>query len=166
MKAKTHKYLEGLGKAQIDRIVMGKMKIGVDLLQGIEEIAKSGNIRTGVILSGIGALGRGAFRNAKEIPPDYKVEDKHRVFLNIEQPLELTSLSGWIATTAENETNVHAHFMTTTVMDGKVVSLGGHLVPGTITSIKVVVVIGVLEGSTIKAALDTRLNQIDVSFGI
>ena len=144
---------------------MGKLKIGVDLLRGIEELAKSGNIKAGVILSGIGALARGAFRNAKEIPPNNKVEDKHRLFLNIEQPLELTSLSGWIATTAKNETNIHAHFTTTTVIDGKVVSLGGHLVPGTLTSIKVVVVIGVIEDSIIKAALDPTLNQIDVSFG-
>ncbi len=159
-----YKYLEGLAKARMDRIVMAKMKIGIDILQGIEELAKSENIRAGVILSGIGALERGVFRNAKEIPPDYKVEDKHRLFLNIEKPLELVSLSGWIATTAGNEINIHAHFMTTTVIDDKVVSLGGHLVPGTITSIKVVVVIGVIEGAGIKAALDPKLNQIDMSF--
>jgi len=43
-----------------------------------------------------------------------------------------------------------------------VVTLGGHLTPGTITSIKVVVVIGVIEESNIKASIDPRLNQTDV----
>jgi predicted DNA-binding protein with PD1-like motif len=162
--SESNRYLDGTGTGRVERIVMGKFKIGVDLLDGILELTRKENIKTGVLLSGVGALGRAVFRNAKSIPSDYKMQNSNRVFLDIETPLELLSLSGWIATTETGETNVHAHFMTTTVMDNRAVGLGGHLVKGTITSIKVVVVIGVIEDSNIKAALDPVLNQVNVCF--
>jgi hypothetical protein len=50
------------------------------------------------------------------------------------------------------------------VIDDKVVTLGGHLTPGTLASVKVVIVIGVVEDSDIRAGLDPRLNQFDVKF--
>ncbi len=162
----TYKYLEGTGEGKIGRIIVGKLKIGVDLLEGIGELARRENITTGVILSGIGALEKGIFRNAKVIPPDYKMEDKYRLYVDIEKPLELISLSGWIATTRDGKLNIHAHYSATTVIDDKLVSLGGHLVKGTITSIKVVVVVGVIEDTNIKAALDPKISQIDVEFGV
>lgn len=161
----TSQYLEGIGKGKIGRIVMGKLKTGVDLLEGIEELARKGNIRTGVILSGIGALERGVFRNAKVIPPDYKMEDKYRLFVDVEKPLELVSLGGWIASTRDGNLNIHVHFLATTVIDDNIVSLGGHLTKGTITSIKVVVVIGAIVGTNIKAALDPTVNQFNLDFG-
>lgn len=157
-------YLEGIGRGQINRVVVGKLKIGVDLLSGIEEIARKGNIKTGIILSGVGALQKGIFRNAKVVPPDYKMEDKYRLFVEIDKPLEIVALSGWIATSTDGKCNVHAHISTSTVIDDKIVSLGGHLTNGTITSIKVVVSIGVIGDSNIKAALDPRINQIDLGF--
>ncbi len=40
----------------------------------------------------------------------------------------------------------------------------GKLAMGVITSVKVVVVIGVIEDTDIRAGLDPRLNQIDVKF--
>lgn len=162
----TYEYLEGIGKGKIGRVIIGKLKISVDLLEGIEELARRGNITTGVILSGIGALKKGIFRNAKVMPPNYKMEDKYRLYVDIEKPIELVSLSGWIATTRDGELNIHAHYSATAVIDDKLVSLGGHLVKGTITSIKVVVVIGVIEEINIKAALDPRINQIDVDFSV
>jgi predicted DNA-binding protein with PD1-like motif len=84
------------------------------------------------------------------------------VYLELEQPMEILSLTGWMATKEDGEIEVHAHFSASTVVEDKVVSLGGHLIPGTITSVKVVIVIGVVEGSDIKAGLDPRINQIDV----
>lgn len=160
----NYEYLDGTGTGKISRVVMGKLKIGVDLLEGIEELARKEQIQTGIILSGVGALQKGVFRNAKIMPSDYKMEDKYRLFVDIEKPLELVTLSGWIATTREGERSIHAHLLTTTVMDDKIVSLGGHLVEGTITSIKVVVTIGVIDDTNILAALDPGINQIDVDF--
>src|SRR4030042_3080414 len=118
-------YLEGIGKGRIDRIVMGKLKIGVDRLEGIKELVKKEEIRTGVILSGVGALKKAIFRNVKMMPPDYKVDDRHRLYLQLEQPLELVSLPGWIATKENGGTEAHAHFSASTVMGHEVITLGG-----------------------------------------
>ena len=156
--------LEGIGRGQMNRIVMGKLGVDIDLLQGIEELVKREGVRTGVILSGIGALKKATFRNLKVLPPDLKVEKHHRLYLDLEQPMEIVSLTGWMATREDGEAEVHAHFSASTVMEDKVVTLGGHLIPGTLTSVKVVIVIGVIEESNIIAGLDPRINQMDVRF--
>ena len=154
--------LEGIGRGRMNRIVMGKLGMGVDLLQGIEELAKREKVQTGVILSAVGALKKATFRNLKVLPPDLKVEKHHRLYLELEQPMEIVSLIGWMATKGDGSLEVHAHFSASTVIQDQVVTLGGHLTSGIITSIKVVVVIGVIEESNIEAGLDRRINQIDV----
>lgn len=156
--------LEGIGRGRIDRIVMGKLGMDIDLLEGIQELVKREGVRTGVILSAIGSLEKATFRNPKMLPPDLKVEKDHRLYLELEQPMEIVSLTGWMATKEDGEIEVHAHFSASTVVEDKVVTLGGHLTPGTITSVKVVIVLGVIEDSNIKAGLDPRINQIDVKF--
>jgi len=155
-------YLEGVGTGRIQRIVMGKLKVDVDLLKGIEELVRREKIHTGVILSAVGALKKATFRNLKVLPSDFKVHTHHRLYLDLEQPMEIVSLTGWIAPLEDGTPELHAHFSASTVMGDTVVTLGGHLTPGTITSIKVVVVIGVIEESNIKASIDPRLNQTDV----
>lgn len=154
--------LEGIGRGRLDRIVMGKLRMDVDLLEGIEELVKKERIQTGVILSGIGALKKATFRNLKVLPPDLKVEKHHRLYLELEQPMEIVSLTGWIATRENGEPEIHAHFSASAVINDQVATLGGHLTPGTITSVKVVIVIGLIEDTDIRAGLDPRLNQIDV----
>ena len=156
--------MEGIGKGRLDRIVMGKLGMEIDLLEGIREMVKKEKIQTGVILSAVGALKKAVFRNLKILPSNLKVEDRHRLYLELEQPLEIVSLTGWMATKEDGEIEIHAHFSASTVMEDKIVTLGGHLTPGTITSVKVVIVIGVIENSDIKAGLDPRINQIDVTF--
>jgi len=156
--------LEGVGRGRMGRVVMGKLAMDVDLLEGIETLVKQERIRTGVILSGIGALKKATFRNLKVLPPDLKVEKHHRLYLELEQPMEIVSLTGWIATREDGEPEIHAHFSASTVINDQVVTLGGHLTNGVITSVKVVVVIGVIEDTDIRAGLDFRLNQFDVKF--
>jgi len=155
-------YLEGVGTGRIQRIVMGKLKVDVDLLKGIEELVRREKIHSGVILSAVGALKKATFRNLKVLPSDFKVHTHHRLYLDLEQPMEIVSLTGWIAPLEDGTPELHAHFSASTVMGDTVVTLGGHLTPGTITSIKVVVVIGVIEESNIRASIDPRLNQTDV----
>ena len=156
--------LEGIGRGRINQIIMGKLGVDVDLLEGIQELAKREGVRTGIILSAVGALKKATFRNLKILPPDFKIEKQHRLYLELEQPMEIISLTGWMATKEDGEVEVHAHFSASTVMGDKIVTLGGHLTPGTITSVKVVIVIGVIEDSNIKAGIDPRMNQIDVKF--
>ncbi len=158
------KLLERTGSFQFSRIVIGKLKVGTDLLEGIKEIARQEKIRTGVILSGLGALSKGVFRNAKIMPPDYKMKDEYRVYVDLEKTMELVSLPGWIATKENGDLEVHAHFTASLVLDDKIVTMGGHLTSGTIASIKVIVVIGVIEDSRIKAAVDPNINQNEIYF--
>jgi predicted DNA-binding protein with PD1-like motif len=105
------------------RVVMGKLAMDVDLLEGIETLVKQERIRTGVILSGIGALKKATFRNLKVLPPDLKVEKRHRLYLELEQPMEIVSLTGWIATREDGEPEIHAHFSASTVINDQVVTL-------------------------------------------
>jgi predicted DNA-binding protein with PD1-like motif len=154
--------LEGIGRGRMESIIMGKLRIGVDLLEGIKELVQREGIRTGVILSATGALTKAIIRNLKILPENMKIHDQHRIYLDLEQPMEIVSLTGWIATMENGETEVHAHFSASTVMRDTVTTLGGHLTPGTITSVKVVVVIGVVEETNIRAEVDPRLNQVDV----
>lgn len=156
--------LEGIGRGVMDRVVIGKLAMDIDLLEGIGELVKKEKIRSGMILSGIGALKKAIFRNLKVLPPDLNVEKHHRLYLELEQPMEIVSLTGWIATKEDGEPEIHAHFSASTVIDDRVVTLGGHLTDGAITSVKVVVMIGVIEETDMHAALDPRLNQIDVQF--
>ena len=158
----NHSLLEGIGRGQMERIVMGKLGMDIDLLEGIKEMVKKGGIRTGVILSAVGALKKATFRNLKILPSNLKVEDRHRLYFELEKPMEIVSLTGWIASDETGQAEVHAHFSASTVVDEKVVTLGGHLIPGIITSIKVVVVIGIIEDTNIKAGLDPRIIQMDV----
>jgi predicted DNA-binding protein with PD1-like motif len=158
--------LEGTGRGRMNRIVMGKLKMDIDLLEGIKELAKKEQVQTGVILSAVGALKKAIFRNLKKLPPDLKVQQHHRLYLELEQPMEIVSLTGWMATKEDGEIEVHAHLSASTIVQGQVTTLGGHLTSGVITSVKVVVVIGVVEESNISAGLDPRINQIDVRFSV
>jgi predicted DNA-binding protein with PD1-like motif len=154
--------LEGVGRGQMNRIVMGKLGIDIDLLEGIKELAKKEKVQTGIILSAVGALKKAIFRNLRVLPSDLKIEKHHRLYFELEQPMEIVSLTGWMATKEDRDLEVHAHFSASTVIQDQIITLGGHLTPGIITSIKVVVVIGVIEESNIKVGLDPRINQTDV----
>jgi predicted DNA-binding protein with PD1-like motif len=100
------------------------------------------------------------------LPPDLKIEKHHRLYLELEQPMEIVSLTGWMATKEDGDLEVHAHFSASTVIGDQITTLGGHLIPGTLTSIKCVIVIGVIEETNIKAGLDPRINQMDVKFSV
>jgi predicted DNA-binding protein with PD1-like motif len=154
--------LEGIGTGRMNRIVMGKLGMNIDLLKGIEALAKKEKLQTGIILSAVGALKKAIFRNLRVLPPDLIVEKHHRLYLELEQPMEIVSLTGWMATKKGGDLEIHAHFSASTVIQDQVITLGGHVTPGIITSIKVVVVIGVIEESNISTGLDRRINQIDV----
>jgi predicted DNA-binding protein with PD1-like motif len=78
--------------------------------------------------------------------------------------MEIVSLTGWLATKGDGELEIHAHFSASTVMEDRIVTLGGHLIPGALASVKVVIIIGVIEESNIKAGLDPRTGQVDLQF--
>jgi len=138
--------LEGVGSGTLGRLVMARIPIGVDLLEAIHELVRRERIQEGLILMGIGALQKAAFRNLKTFPTAYPIGPKDRLYFDVQGPLELLSLSGYVVPREGKEPLVHAHFSASTVKDGQVVVYGGHLGEGTITFVKVAVAICILEG--------------------
>jgi predicted DNA-binding protein with PD1-like motif len=156
--------LESIGSQGVERIVQFRVKPDADLLSAVEEAVASEGIRSGVIVSGLGALKRAVFRNLKWFPESYPVKPEDRLYLEVAQPMELVSLTGWIAPKTAGGVEVHAHFSASTVEEDRVVTLGGHLTEGTICGIKVVVAILVAADETVYADVDPTTKTLDVFF--
>ncbi len=157
--------LEGLVSGRFQRIVVARMKVGVDLLGGIQEAVRREGIQKGIFITGIGALRRAVFRNLKNFPKEFPVSDKDRLYLEINQPLELVSLTGHISPKEDGEPNIHAHFSASTVSGDTVITLGGHLTEGTITSIKVAVAIAVVEGIPMQSRFSSHSKSDELVVG-
>jgi predicted DNA-binding protein with PD1-like motif len=84
--------LEGIDSGRLERIVLARIPIGVDLLEAIYEVVKREKIQKGLILMGIGALKKAVFRNLKIFPQEYPVTPKDRIYFEVQKPLELLSL--------------------------------------------------------------------------
>ncbi len=148
--------LEGLGSGRLEKIVVARMKVGVDLLGGIQEAVQRERIEKGVFITGVGALQRAVFRNLREFPKEFPVSDENRLYLEISYPLELVSLTGHISPKENGQPNIHVHFSASTVSGNTVVTLGGHLTEGTITSIKVAIAIAVVEEIPMKSRFSSH----------
>lgn len=153
-----------LGSQPPERVVQFRVKEGSDLLEGIEMAVAQADIRSGVIVSGLGALRKAVFRNLKWFPKSFPIKVEDRLYLDVEKPLELVSLGGWIAPQTNGVREVHAHFSASTVENGTVVTMGGHLTSGTICGIKVVVAILVLAGDGFYADMDAGTDSIDLFY--
>lgn len=138
--------IEGIGSGKIEKVVMARIPIGVDLLEAIYEVVRKEKIQNGLILMGIGALQKAVFRNLKVFPKEYPVTAKDRIYFEVQKPLEIISLTGYIVPHLDGKPHVHAHFSASTVGGDTIATYGGHLDQGTITFVKAAVVIGVLEG--------------------
>jgi predicted DNA-binding protein with PD1-like motif len=156
--------IAGSGFSQIQRLFQFRIKSDADLLQAILEAVSAEGIRAGVFVSGLGALKKAIFRNLKVFPKKYPVTDEERLYLEVTSPMELVSLTGWIAPKAGGGVEVHAHFAASTVQDETVVTMGGHLTDGTICGIKCVIAILVIEGDSFYADQDEKTKTFDLFF--
>jgi predicted DNA-binding protein with PD1-like motif len=151
------------GFSKVERLYQFRLRPGADLLQGITEAIAAAGIRAGVFVSGLGALREAVFRNLKVFPETYPVTPSDRLYLRVEAPMELVSLTGWVAPGAAG-VEVHAHFAASTVRDETVVSLGGHLTEGTVCGIKCVVAVLVTDAGSVHAAIDPETKGVDLFF--
>jgi len=158
-------HLASVGSQPVQRMVQLRAKPGTSLLAAIEEAAASEAVRAGVIVSGLGALERAVFRNLKHFPEHFPVTPSDRLYLEIRRPMELVSLTGWIAPTSGGGSEIHAHFSASMVQEETVVTLGGHLNRDTICGIKVVVAILEVAPERVMAAMDSDTRTIDIGFG-
>ena len=156
--------IECIGTQNIERLVQFRAKPNADLLTAIEQAAAQEGIKAGVIVSGLGALKKAVFRNLKWFPKTYPVTPQDRLYLELERPMELVSLMGWIAPKKDAGVEIHAHFSASTVENDTVVTLGGHLTQGTICGIKVVIAIVVLADARVYAAEDPKTRTLDIYF--
>lgn len=138
--------LEGMSSGSLKRIIIARIPIGVDLLEAIGEVVRRESIQKGLILMGIGALSKATFRNLKVFPAEYPITAKDRIYFEVEAPLELLSLNGYIVPSLSGQPHVHAHFSASTVVGERIATYGGHLGKGAITHVKVAVAIAELEG--------------------
>jgi len=156
--------LAEIGSQKVERMVQFRVKEGSDLLKAIGEAVKTENIQNGVIVSGLGALKKAVFRNLKRFPDRFPVKPEDRLYLELEKPMELVSLVGWIASREDGVPEIHAHFSASTVEGDNVVTMGGHLTEDTITGIKVVISILVLEPGSLYAGFDESTQTYDLGF--
>ena len=150
------------GKGKIKEILQFRIKENQDLLEAIIKAVGENEIHSAIIISGIGVLSKAVCRNLRWFPKEYPVRDEDRIFYQINQPLELIALSGWVAGKPNGEPEVHAHFAVSTVEKEKVQSFGGHLTKGTITGVKVVVALAVLEEDEFYADFDKNTKSVDL----
>lgn len=154
-------FTDYLGRGKVKDILQFRVKKNCDLLEAITDTIKEEGIRSAVIISGIGALRKAVCRNLKWFPKEYPVRDSDRIFYQLEQPLELLALSGWVARREDGEPEIHAHFSVSTVEGEKIENMGGHLTKGTITGFKVVITLLILEEDNFYADFDPTTKTYD-----
>ena len=95
----AHDLIPSIGSApwSIERIVQFRVALGADLLEAIGQAVRQEEIESGVIISGVGALNKAIFRNLTVFPKRFPVQPEDRIYLEIDTPMELVSLGGWIA---------------------------------------------------------------------
>jgi predicted DNA-binding protein with PD1-like motif len=100
----------------------------------------------------------------KVFPEKFPVTPEDRLYLEITTPMELVSLTGWVAPRADGGVEIHAHFAASTVRDETVVTLGGHLTEGTVCGIKVVVALLEIDKGCARADRDESTRSLDIFF--
>lgn len=125
---------------QFERIVIARMTFGTDLLKGLQDAVKRENIRSAVILCGIGSLTSYHLHSiAKTTLPS------ENIYYKAEGPYDLLNVTGYVI-----NGRVHAHITVTNEEN----AIGGHLEPGTNVYTFGIVTIGILSD-------DVDLNRLD-----
>ena len=154
--------IDQIGSQTARRVVQFRARRGASLLGAIEEAVQAEGIRAGVIVSGLGALEKAVFRNLRQFPKRFPVRPEDRLYLEVARPMELVSLTGWIAPRTGGGSEIHAHFAASLVDGGTVATMGGHLTRETICGIKVVVAVLEVapEGVAAREDSDTRTHDL------
>jgi len=122
------------------KIVVIRLRNGVDLLDGLKKAVAEKGIRNAAILSGVGSLTSYSIHvvDNTTFPPK-------EAFPKTEGPQDLVNVNGYVM-----DGRVHAHI---TFSDQKA-ALGGHLEPGTRIFTFAVITLGVLDDKTSLAGFD------------
>ena len=129
-------------KGALGRVIVLRLKPGMDLLDGIQAACERYRIHNGVILSAIGSLGRVRFCDVEALP-EKKCGYGYGRVLALDDTIELTGASGVVCSDAEGNINLHVHIC---LSDKTGRAYGGHLVQGTKVLMTADIVLGEIEG--------------------
>lgn len=151
-------------KGAIEEVFVLRLMPGADLVKGVEEFAREKGITHAVLVSLIGTLDQGAFRNPRidttlPIIREYEGADQIDT-VPFERPMEIVGGSGNILPKGDS---IEAHIHLICSQDGAR-TLGGHLFRGRIwTQAEIVLVkLSGLDGVTRDFEKDTGLWQIQI----
>ena len=127
---------------QFKKVIVVRMKQGVDLLAGLKSAAEKETIKNAVILSGIGSLVSYSIHVV-----DNNTFPTENVFIKNDTPVDLTSVNGYIF-----DGRVHAHI---NISDERL-ALAGHLEPGSEVFTFAIITIGVFNDEINLARFDDK----------
>ena len=130
-------------EVNFEKVIIARLKYKADMLAGLEEIVKSHDIKSGVILSGIGSVrGYHVHQVSNRTFPSKNIYVK-----NPTSPADLISTNGYII-----DGRIHAHI--TLANPDK--SFGGHLEPGTEIFTFAIITIGILSDDVDLSLVDRK----------
>jgi predicted DNA-binding protein with PD1-like motif len=125
----TVRYVSRNGEA--GRVHVIRLKTGCDLLRTLEAVINEKGISAAVILSGVGLLSRARIRNCMNLPEEFPITDRNRDYQSIDHPCEILGMSGNVSK-AEGKPLLHGHLTLSYVVDGRIIVVGGHMIPGSV----------------------------------
>ena len=131
---------------RLGEVVVARLVVGEDLLEGMTRICKENGIRNGVILTGFGSVSRAVVSGtatAKFPPVEFYKIDRS-------EGIEILAISGVIA-----DYHVHAHVALCTPTE----SFGGHLEAGNIIFSLAEIAFAKIEGMNLKRMRDEVTQQ-------
>ena len=141
-------------EGRLGRVIVLRLKPGMDLLDGIQAACERYQIRNGVILSAIGSLGRVRFCDVEALPGK-KCGYGYGKVLTLDETIELTGAGGVICSDEEGNINLHVHIC---MSDKNGKAYGGHLVQGTIVLMTADIVLGEIEGVSMLREYDPDMD--------
>lgn len=123
-----------------ERIVVVRVRRGVDLLDGLKKAVEREGIRNAAILSGVGSL-----TSYHVHAVDNTTLPAKNVFYKAEGPQDLLNVNGYVI-----DGRIHAHIVFSDDEKG----LGGHLEPGTTVFTFAIVTLGVMPDGVNLARFD------------
>ncbi len=132
-----------------DGLIVAKLKDGEDFFESLREEVLAREVRSGLILSGIGML--------RELRVGYFMGGGKYVETSVPHPVELTSMQGNIATTEEGVA-FHIHLNGAT-REGMVV--GGHLVSAKVNVVNEIVILR-LDRIELRRKLNERTGLLEL----
>ena len=137
-------------EGKLGRVIVLRLKPGMDLLDGMQAACERYQIRNGVILSAIGSLACVRFCDVEPLP-EKKCGYGYGRTLALDETIELTGAGGVICSDADGSINLHVHI---SMSDKTGKAYGGHLVQGTKVLMTADIVLGEIEGVSMLREFD------------